>query len=247
MIPYPLDAGLTPIRQIFIQQPNRDFTRCLIITELSFRLFHFDRSGIYVTPWMDINKDARTFVRLVIGLSTTEEKELGLDTSVQWSIDKKTGLKESGTVYALNEYGKRVKYELDMEKPPFIRTTIRGRGTVCWYAFDPETRQKVVIKDAWREAARRPESEYLEAALTIPGIAKLISWEDNRAQTQDPKYRPAGMAAVCDNFFNHLKSRIVVRASGRPLNDFKTRHEVVAAFRDVISGESLSSFVLRVI
>lgn len=190
---------------------------------------------------MDLNKDARTFVRLVIGLSTTKEEELGLDTSIHWTTNTITGIKESGTVEALDKYGKLVPYKLDIKQPPFIRTTVRGRGTTCWFAFHPETQEKVIIKDCWREAKRRPESEYLEAAFLIPGVVKLISWDDDRAQTKDIKYRPAGMAAVCVDFRNYIKSRTVLRASGKALHEFQTRHEVIAAFRDIVCGENTTS------
>ncbi|KAJ2929414.1 hypothetical protein H1R20_g7688, partial [Candolleomyces eurysporus] len=62
-------------RQIFIQQPNRRYVRCLIVTEKQARLFHFDRSGVQYTALFDIHKKdgAELLVLLIIGLCSDDE------------------------------------------------------------------------------------------------------------------------------------------------------------------------------
>jgi hypothetical protein len=107
------------------------------MTEKVFRLVHYDRSGVYVTPLFDIHKDASLLVQFVIGLTSPNEGDLGLDTSVQWTIDAVSGRKVSGTIQLEEHEPEDVAasqrlmiYDLDMSEPPFVRPGIRGRGTV---------------------------------------------------------------------------------------------------------------------
>ncbi|KAF6747111.1 hypothetical protein DFP72DRAFT_1150189 [Ephemerocybe angulata] len=85
-------------RQLFFHQLNRVFSRSLLFTETRVRLVHCDRSGGYKTAWLNVHDHPRTFIRLILGLSSPRESALGLDTSVQWTI--KNGAKVAGNRYA---------------------------------------------------------------------------------------------------------------------------------------------------
>ncbi|KAJ3525599.1 hypothetical protein NMY22_g10504 [Coprinellus aureogranulatus] len=119
-------------RQILIQQPNRKYVRTAVFTEHSVRLLHFDRSGVKFSPWINIHQDPYTFVRLVLGLGSTQEELLGLDTNVQWTIKK--GQKVAGTVKMVDSEGEDLTFDLIDVHPVFIRAALRGRGTTCWHA-----------------------------------------------------------------------------------------------------------------
>ncbi|KAF6760783.1 hypothetical protein DFP72DRAFT_792537, partial [Ephemerocybe angulata] len=207
------------------------FVRALIITERNVCLIHFDRSGVYVSPYVNIHKDPATFIRLVLGLSSLNEADLGLDVSVKWTVDPETGKKTRGTITTLDPNGKPITYNLAREAP-FIRVEIRGRGTTCWHAIDPETGKSLLIKDAWRTSARKPETEYLEAARGINGIVQMISAQDNFAQTIT--YRPDGFSSPI--FHNRIKLRVVLEHYGRTLWHFESRLQLIAALKDAISA-----------
>ncbi|KAF5340958.1 hypothetical protein D9611_006035 [Ephemerocybe angulata] len=215
-------------RQIFIQQPNRNFVRCLIITEKHVRVIHFDRSGVYITPFIDIHENPATFIRLVLGLSSLNEADVGLDTRVQWSINPVTGKKNGGSITVENE-GKEVTYTMSMKDAPFVRASIRGRGTVCWPATDSNGK-RVLIKDAWRTSDRKSESVYLNAAKGMDGIAQMLLFQDNYAETKN--YRPEGF--IAPTFFNRIKLRVVLEHYGHMLCNFKTRFELMSSLRDAI-------------
>ncbi|KAF5339124.1 hypothetical protein D9611_011173 [Ephemerocybe angulata] len=222
----------TYCRQIYIQQPNREFVRALIITEKHVRVVHYDRSGTYVTPFHDVHTDPLTFIRLVLGLSSTDESVLGIDTSVQWIIDPKTGKKCSGTIASSDREGNPINYNLDMTAPPFVRASIRGRGTTCWHASHPETGERVLIKDAWRTGTRKSEIEYLKVAQGVEGVVQMISFEDDRAETKN--YRPA----TCQHpgFHNRIKSRVVMEHYGPSIWNFDDRIQLIAAIKDAIQA-----------
>ncbi|TEB22082.1 hypothetical protein FA13DRAFT_1921280 [Coprinellus micaceus] len=231
-------------RQLFIHQPNRNFVRAIIITEEHAQLFHFDRGGVYATPSIKIHDTsdpekrdgAYMFVRWVLGLTSYNEEEIGLDTSIQWKIDSR-GRKSSGTV-TVNQYdaGKEafipVVYDLNMEEPPFVRPSLAGRGTTIWPAKEPGTGAHVLIKDSWRTDTRTPESQHMEAAndAKITGIPEMVGFQDYCAQTKD--YRPPNFNE--DAFFNRVKLRIVIKKHGLSIWYFRSRLQLLQALVAVI-------------
>ncbi|KAF5333961.1 hypothetical protein D9611_014939 [Ephemerocybe angulata] len=219
-------------RQILLQQPNRNFVRFLLITEKEVRLVHFDRSGVYFSPFINFHEDPHTFIRLVVGISTCNEKILGLDTSVKWKIDKSTGKKISGTVKHFDDDGITTVYNIVMDSRPFIRASIRGRGTICYRAINSKTGKAVVIKDSWRTEGREPESSYLMAAKGLKGVAQAVSYSNNCGETKE--YRPKG--ANHQHYYNRIKSRVVIEEYGGPLEIFSTRFQLISAIRDAIDG-----------
>ncbi|KAF5340985.1 hypothetical protein D9611_006059 [Ephemerocybe angulata] len=219
-------------RQLFLNQPNRCFCRALIITESKFRLFHYDRSGAFYTKSLSIHRYASTFVRLVVGLSSHNEADLGLDTSVQWTIVD--GRKSEGTISTLDANGERVEYKLIMDAySTFTHHTIRGRGTMHWYAReDSEDGSIFLIKDSWRSDGRTPEDELLGLASDIPGIAEKVAFEDDLAQTKD--YRPDDFED--EDFTNCTLARVTLKYSGPSLAHFSTQVEAMEALRDAIKA-----------
>ncbi|RXW20944.1 hypothetical protein EST38_g4926 [Candolleomyces aberdarensis] len=223
-------------RQIFIHQPNRKFVRALILTEKRFRLFHFDRSGAECSPYFNVHDEAHLFVRLIMGLSSHDEAVLGFDTTIQWKHED--GRKYHGTITV--EHDGEVKvYTLNDPEPIFKRYTIRGRATTCWEATD-EFDNRVVIKDSWRSHDRTPEHEFLseakrlaqERGIELQGVVNMLAYQENLAQTTQFRAQPQGGLDA----HHRIQSRIVMPAYGSPIHGFRTRLEVLYAFRDVIAG-----------
>ncbi|KAF6760788.1 hypothetical protein DFP72DRAFT_1092047, partial [Ephemerocybe angulata] len=234
-------------RQIYIEQPNRDFVRSLILTEKHIRLMHFDRSGVYLSKDINIHENPIIFIRLILGLTSPNEKDLGLDTSVKWKIDSKTGKKKSGTIKTVDSNGQPITYNLNMKEKVIVRECLRGRGTTCWHATHPKTKEAVFIKDSWRTSTRKPESDYLNAAKGLPGVAQIISYQDYMAETKD--YRPEEQQEdeLSDFFHNRVKIRVVMEAYGPSIWHFEDRYQLIAAFRDAIAahGKLLERNVLH--
>ncbi|KAF6760763.1 hypothetical protein DFP72DRAFT_1062508 [Ephemerocybe angulata] len=221
----------TYCRQIFIKQPNRNFVRTLVITEKRVRLIHFDCSGVYMSDFIDFHENPALFVRLVLRLTSPDEELLGFDTSVKWTVDE-----ESGNT-TVNSDGQEITYNLNMDEEIFVRASIRGRGTVCWPATHPVSGRSVLIKDSWRTATRESESKYLEAVKGIEGVAQMISYHDFCADTEN--YRPSDCEH--DGFHNRTKLRVVLEYYGKNVWNFKSRFELVAAFRDALHTARSSS------
>ncbi|KAF6760715.1 hypothetical protein DFP72DRAFT_1165873 [Ephemerocybe angulata] len=219
-------------RQIYMRQPNRNFVRSLVITEHSVRMLHYDRSGFYFTPLINIHNNPRTFIRLVLGLSSPDESVLGLDTSIQWTINPATGTKTAGIIKSIDADGQPITYNLDMGRPPFYRGDVFGRGTTCWYANHPETGSEVAIKDIWRTRGKTSECDFLTAAQGVDGVVQMISFEDHCAETL--AYRPPGFRA--DGFEPRVKSRTTMPHYGKSIQHFTSRYQVISALRDALAG-----------
>ncbi|KAJ2915683.1 hypothetical protein MD484_g4716, partial [Candolleomyces efflorescens] len=220
-------------RQTFIQQPNRMFVRCLIMTQHRARLFHFDRSGVQYTPLFNYHARPRLFVRIVLGLSSLDERRLGLDPSFQWIIGPQ-GVKLGGTLETVRDDGSVITYDLDMEEDIFDRTSIRGRGTVCWPVRDRETGERVLVKDYWMSEGRTPEYELLQKVRYTPGLCHLISHEEGRPETKDFRGDLSALRAVI--FHNRKSIRIIIKFYGTSVDNFKSPEEMLAALRDAIQA-----------
>ncbi|KAF6760805.1 hypothetical protein DFP72DRAFT_792403, partial [Ephemerocybe angulata] len=220
------------VRQIFSHQPNRNFVRSLIVTESHVRLVHVDRGGTYLTPPINIHDDPHTFIRLVLGISSTSEDVLGIDTSVQWSVDPKTGRKSSGTLKTVGDNGKAVVFDLTTDNFPFCRPEAVGRGTVCWYGTHPDTGKRVLIKDSWRTEDNAPETLFLEKARGIDGVVQMLFHEDSCAETK--RFAPEH----CEprGFPNRIKLRVVLELYGQSIWFCESRHQLVSALRDAIAA-----------
>ncbi|TEB19364.1 hypothetical protein FA13DRAFT_1744490 [Coprinellus micaceus] len=215
-------------RRIFEQQPNRLFVRCLLLTENHARLVHFDRAGVETTPLIDIHQHPDTFVRIITGLASVDERTLGLDDSIQWTIVN--GRKEKGTLTTTNPSGALKTYPI-LEHIPIPRDTIAGRGTNCWRVRDPDSLDELVVKDSWRPDYMVAEHELLELAHDIPGVVQMVSYETGRGETKD--FRCPNTAGKCHN---RVAARTMMKSYGKSIDFFTSALQVLCAIRDAIAG-----------
>ncbi|RXW12794.1 hypothetical protein EST38_g13062 [Candolleomyces aberdarensis] len=219
-------------KQTFIRQPNRFFVRSLAVTEQRMRLFHFDRSGAQYTPFFNIHSDPHTFIRLILGLSSTEERNLGFDDTIQWTTGS-DGKRTGGTLTTIGPDNTSTTYYLTVDEDPFVRANLRGRGTTCW-AVKNSRGERFIIKDYWLAGNRVAEFNLLTEAKDLPGVCQMVSYEDNRAQTKDFRGNISGFTSGA--FHNRTAIRIVMKAYGPSVENFTSVMEVLAALRDAIAG-----------
>ncbi|RXW12603.1 hypothetical protein EST38_g13250 [Candolleomyces aberdarensis] len=218
-------------RQLFIHQPNRRFVRILVLTGAYLRLFHFDRSGAQYTPPLDINADPHTFVRLVLGLSSPNEADIGLDTSIQWRIEN--GRKVSGMLTTRGADENEIVYPLLHVDALFSRTDLSGRCTTCWSVSNPINGEELLVKDSWRSCERTPEFVYLEEALGISGVAQMVSYEPDRCQAKDLRGFGNNVPA---GFENRINTRVVMKCYGPTITKFSSAQHLLCILRDAISA-----------
>ncbi|TEB22114.1 hypothetical protein FA13DRAFT_1573725, partial [Coprinellus micaceus] len=197
----------------------RLYVRSILLTEKHARLVHFDRAGIHTTPPINIHQNPATLVRLILGISSTNERLLGLDDSVHWEIRNPHTTDMNGVTKA---------YPI-VER---LRYSICGRGTTCWRVQDPNTSEVFVVKDSWRPEDRLAEYEFLEHAQNIPGVAHMISYEQGRCET---KYFRC--STTTGQYYNRVATRIVLKSYGRSIVSFTNILQVICAIRGAIADK----------
>lgn len=216
------------------------FVRCLLLSEKSCRLVQFDRSGAQVSPRFNIHTDYRVFIRLIVALTSPDERAIGFDDSIKWTINPVNGRKAAGTITCITGPKKKDKkvYRL-INVEPIATHVIRGRATTCWSVLDPKTKRKYIIKDSWTFAGRTPEHELLKKAtdLGLKGVAKYVWHETDRANTQDFRCQDSIRRSF---FLNRVASRIVMEGYGKPVDCFTSILQLLSALHDAISGELYS-------
>ena len=208
----------------------------MVLTEKRFRLIHYDRSRPYASTLFDIHAEAVLFVEYVLGVASTNEACLGLDTSVQWTIDQTSGKKIAGTLAMDDGKGETmpVTYALDMTQAPFTRAGLFGKGLVTWPVIDPTTGDALLVKDVWHSDARESECWFMEEAKVIPGVVEVIQYCEGHADTL--KLRPEGIDIKDLKFKRRVQSRLVMKRYGDSIWTFRSRLELVRAMRDAIFG-----------
>ncbi|KAJ3527029.1 hypothetical protein NMY22_g9931 [Coprinellus aureogranulatus] len=219
-------------RQVLAHQPNRFFIRGMLLSEETCRLVHFDRSGAQVSPAFDIHANPSDFIRLIVGLSDTDERAIGIDDSIQWTIGA-NGRKEQGTLTYKPSRSPAQQYTL-VNKDPVSVQVIRGRATTCWAVRDMQGNE-FIVKDTWVSAGRTPEYKHLKKAQEkgVEGVCQIVSYQASRRQTKD--FRCA-TTITSVHFFNRISSRILMRAYGRHLQHFETVLQLLSALHDAIVG-----------
>lgn len=223
-------------RQMFAQQPSRISTRGLVVSDEQARLFHFDRSGAQYTEPFNIHKKPETIVRLVLGLCSADEQVLGLDTSVRWTSGV-GGTRVRGTLRTVDADKQIVEHDL-LGSPISSRSSICGRGTVCWPVKDRASGKSLLVKDYWMSEGRQLEVDLLKEIKGLPGVCQMMSYEEGRGETKD--YRGDVESFPQDKFHNRIAVCIVLEVHGKTIDQFKSAKELLGALRDAIQGESFS-------
>ena len=118
--------------------------------------------------------------------------------------------------------------------------SMTGRCTRVWSAEEPETNNRVIIKDGWVHQKRvSSEARYLKR-LQEAGVSRVptVLWEgivgtEDEASTFTIR-RGFSVEDDC-----RIHCRIVMTPYGEPLSAFKSLAELISALRDVASGMSL--------
>lgn len=216
----------------------------MTISQNTCRIFHFDRDGVQYTPLIDTHNDAETFIRMILGLSSLDERVLGFDTAIKWEINPVTGRKNSGTVTVAVNETLRIPYRLCDVAPERRCYTIYGSGMTYWRAETIETNSKqtpseVLVKISWRAEDRPAEHIFLRRAAGIPGIAKMLTRRGEERctralrgrQNDDPDWE-------AERIRTRLGSCIVLEAHGSCIDGFTSQRQLFGAVRDVVVGTS---------
>jgi hypothetical protein len=166
-----------------------------------------------------------------MGISSMNERLLGIDDSIQWTISN--GRKESGTLTTTGPSGEPKTYPI-LEIVPTPRDAVCGRATTCWRVQDPDTHEEYVVKDGWRSENHAPEHELLELVKGLPGVVQMVSYETGREETKDFR-----CSTTFGQYHNRIATRTTMKSYGKSIISFTSILQLLYALRDAIAGTSV--------
>ena len=167
----------TYAREVFRSQDRRfvlGFTLCGSI----MRLWHFDRSGSSGSSSFDINEDGFRFIHVMLGYFLMNDKQLGLDPTIQQSDGKRyMEVTRNGEIERL------ILTQLIKKQ-----AVIAGRATTCWKAYrdGDESRESLNVKDSW-QYEERPEEGGLIKEATDKGVRNIARYYHHETVQIDGK------------------------------------------------------------
>ena len=168
----------TYARELFRTQDRR-FVLGFTLCGSKMRLWHFDRSGSSGSPSFDINQEGPKFVRVMLGYHLMDDKQLGLDPTIQHS---------DGQRFVEITRDNQIE-RLILTKEIRKQAVIAGRATTCWRAYfdkDP-SKESLVVKDSWQYEDRPEEGELIKEATDkgARNIARYYHHETVRVDGKD--------------------------------------------------------------
>ncbi|KZT19322.1 hypothetical protein NEOLEDRAFT_1245922 [Neolentinus lepideus HHB14362 ss-1] len=219
------------VHECLVQQRNRILVYGALLTEQRIQLFQFDRAGVLFSVWVDIHAKPATFIKIILGLSTTDEKELGFETCLYW-------------------YGSLQYFKPDLIEPKayvihdpyklFRRHTIRGRGTTCWILQDDDA-SKLVLKLSWWTRDREAEWRFLEDIKAENERCKKNRQEE-KVKEEENKPVPGIGSIIAHKELESLSSlRHGIPLFGPPLEQAPSALQSLRAFRDITVNMNYTS------
>lgn len=215
---------------ILTTQPNRIFVPILSIWgKFNFRLTVTDRQGQLRSQVVDIGRpwrssDALTFLRLIIGFCFADSRLVGYDPTMQTNREDK--------VERISCNGKEFKV-IDVL---FEAQSLVGRGTRVWLV--EHEGKRYILKDSWVEVSR-PVSEFecLDDLKGIKGVAQIFCGGD---VSVNGFLLTTGFVRNGDSWGdqkrNRVRRRVVLSSIGDHIATFRSRKELISAFRDITSS-----------
>ncbi|KAK3175351.1 hypothetical protein OEA41_002598 [Lepraria neglecta] len=156
----------TYAREVFRTQDRR-FVLGFTLCGSKMRLWHFDRSGSSGSSFFDINRDGLKFVHVMLGYHLMDDKQLGLDPTIQRS---------DGQRYVEIIRSDQVE-RLILTKTIRKHAVVAGRATTCWRAYcdGDQSKEPLVVKDSWQYVERPEEGELIKEA-TDKGVRNIARY-----------------------------------------------------------------------
>lgn len=167
----------TYAREVFRTQARRfvlGFTLCGDV----MRLWHFDRSGSSGSFPFEINQEGLKFVRVMLGYHLMNDKQLGLDLTIQESDGRR--------YMEITRDGQCER--LILTKKIKKQAVVVGRATTCWKAYcdKDQSKEPLLVKWSWQYEERSEEGELIKEA-TEKGARNIARYYHHETVQVDGK------------------------------------------------------------
>ncbi|KIM47405.1 hypothetical protein M413DRAFT_416122 [Hebeloma cylindrosporum] len=202
-------------------QQNRKFVFVLVMSEITARLYQFDRTGLQQFRKFNYHKSALDFLRLVIGLLAADDEACGFDTSIFWKGDRR---------YIRNVHDKNGPFEYQLTSVN-SSAEFTGIGTVRWLAQDVHG-TSLIIEDTWPFADQESRDRLLDLIRGLDGVGEVLACEESFNTSQ---FREPG-AADTSPIPPRVRCRIIFKEYKNSIDKFENRVEFLQALGDAVVG-----------
>ncbi|KAI0142834.1 hypothetical protein GGR57DRAFT_376041 [Xylariaceae sp. FL1272] len=254
----PYQAGLLALcklaHMVFRNQPTHLFLHAFYIRGSLAELWIFDRSGLYCSDIIHIQRDFVRFIGILFSYQQMTDQELGKSHLLQTDeIGPHVTLHDTGKIYIDHQ-------------PIASRDNLVGSGTSCFRARRPDSEQWThVLKFKWRWARDRPENELLQLAMDRGArgaisvdhyeeyedtayLRRALRWGPQRRFKRSPTpndndtprdlQQERGFTAYTEETEDYFQKRILTciltSPIGSPLSSFKSLPELLQALLGAI-------------
>ncbi|VDC03094.1 unnamed protein product [Peniophora sp. CBMAI 1063] len=244
--------------------PFRLFSFGLLIFGRKFCVVRFDRDGVIFSPIRDMKDDLKTFVRVYYAfVHAASPLALGLEPGVE-SIElpdirgnlppSKDGFDRHYRIPPIQGDDEK-RWWISVGRPLWVSKSILGRCTSVWIVYPAkEDKGKLrvdptrayVLKNAWRNSAREPESSiytWFMANGTIAGVSSLLVGSDVTGSDK-AVVTARHLRGETDDVFTTTTTttatlhRLILNEVGVPLWKFKTHLELLRGFKAALDGHA---------
>ncbi|OCH88134.1 hypothetical protein OBBRIDRAFT_795539 [Obba rivulosa] len=241
--------------------PFQLFSVGLLIYGDEFSVGIYDRVGVRYSHSYNMWGDFDIFVRVVRCITANmTPQQLGQDPTVRCLAPQERGawldkLQLNGLStddYALNDPVYEISLggatsHLDSEhwitagRPIWISLSMFGRGTLVWRVRNKQTLLLRVLKNAWRNGARSPESTvYEQIQGWHPGVARFDRGGDVKFPGQDAVISTAtlrnGGIPIQESDQHAVLHRVLIYPVGRSLYSARSELELLKGLRAALQG-----------
>ncbi|CCU82701.1 serine/threonine-protein kinase Sgk2 [Blumeria hordei DH14] len=151
------------MREVFMAQPLRRFVHGFILFEKDLQLWVYHRSGPYSCSYIDIGESPKILVHVLVTYMLMNDDELGLDPDVKYEGED--------LIVHLRVPGSDELRKFTLDPVPISQQKLYlCRGTTCYRDRD----LSCVVKFSWRICDGHSETELLEMAKNITGMAQIL-------------------------------------------------------------------------
>jgi Fungal protein kinase len=225
---------------IFSSRPLNVAVVGVVVYATKFRTAFFDRAGVIFSNEYDVIENLPVFVRVIYRLT----RDMGLEELGQ---DPSVSLQDNHTFYQA-EYpsfviamGRRddTRRWTTSGPPIWVSLSLFGRSTCVWHAKG--LHGECILKIAWRDEARKSESEIYQMITSHPGVAQFLDGGDVLFSSVSAV--KVDIQGLRDKFGlkdsptnNRVLHRVSISPTGLPLWEYETEKDFFLALRDAVAG-----------
>ncbi|KAI0310406.1 hypothetical protein OF83DRAFT_1178583 [Amylostereum chailletii] len=246
-------------KQVFEERP-RIFLFSVLLLENKARLFRWDLSGVVVTERFDWQVENSSLAEFFHRLDSASPEQCGMDPTVSLPTSKE--ISRAQAVFKRSGAGLRPEHTLHKfavtddvtgeTRYLVAGNPLAGMAATSYVAVDLKDDSLVWLKDSWRHdikiACKEVDVYRRLFEANVPHVSSMLVGGDVLGhQTENQNFVKCPWACWTEGVWAYTHYRVVLNTVARPLQDFKSTHELTTAVRDAIDAHAQAYTKLNIL